>query len=648
MARRFVGTVLTVQNCLGSSRKEVRADQSRPIRRFARSPEREKEMEFTVKFNPIGKRIIESKSRHLLDIAREAGIGLKSLCGGKGTCGKCKVIVRPAGQATGKERKLLSGDEMDEGYRLACCTIVSEDTEVYIPAFSMTEQHKLQSGGKEVKIKPFPRVKKFFVSLHKATLSDARPDFQRIREELEKRYDVKVEIMDFEAFGVMGPTLRDSGWSITAIVRGSEIIGVEPGNTTKISLGIAIDLGTTKIALYLVDLLTGKSINICGITNPQIAYGEDVLSRIHYAGNSRTNLKKLKAELIKGVNRAIRKICKESKVEQSEIVEGTLVGNTAMHHIFLGLPVKQLGVAPFTMATNDPLEIKAGEIGLEISPGGYFYFPPLIAGFIGSDHLAMLIASEVGRKQRNLLAIDIGTNTEIALETGGRIISCSCASGPAFEGAHIKHGMRAAPGAIERVNIDSKTLTVNVATIDDKSPIGICGSGILDAISEMLKVGILDSSGKMNSGHKGVRKIKGGKLLEFVLAKGGRREITVTQEDVSEIQLAKGAIRAGIEILFEKASLKARDIDRVIVAGAFGTYIDPLKAMRIGMFPEVDIGKFTQVGNAAGIGAKALLVSQKLREEANRLAKRIEYLELATHPHFSEHFTKAIRFPKFQ
>jgi len=602
-------------------------------------------MEFTVKFNPIGRKIIESKSKLLLDIAREAGIGLKSLCGGKGRCGKCKVIVRPAGQSTGKERKLVSRDEMDEGYRLACCTIVRDNTEVYVPPSSITEAQKLQISGKGIEIKPFPPVKKFFVSLHKATLSDARPDFQRIREGLKKRYRVKVETIDFEAFGVMGPTLRDSGWSITSIVRGSEIIGVEPGNTTKTGLGIGIDLGTTKIALYLVHLLTGESINICGIANPQIAYGEDVLSRIHYAGNSRANLEKLRGEVVKAVNRAIRKICKESKVDQSEILEGTLVGNTAMHHIFLGLPVKQLGVAPFTMATNDSLEIKAREIGLEISPGGYLYFPPPIAGFVGSDHLAMLIALEGRRKKENLLAIDVGTNTEIALETEGRIISCSCASGPAFEGAHIKHGMRAAPGAIERVNIDSKTLNVNVATIDDKSPIGICGSGILDAISEMLRVGILDSSGKMNSGHKGVRKIKVGKSIEFVLAKEGRREITVTQQDISEIQLAKGAIRAGIEILFEKSGLKARDIDRVIVAGAFGTYIDPLKAVRIGMFPEVDIGKFTQVGNAAGTGAKALLVSQKLREEANRLLKKIEYLELATYPRFSEHFTTAIRFP---
>jgi len=260
----------------------------------------------------------------------------------------------------------------------------------------------------------------------------------------------------------------------------------------------------------------------------------------------------------------------------------------------------------------------------------------------------MLIASGIETKKGNLIAIDIGTNTEIALKTKGRIISCSCASGPAFEGAHIRHGMRAAPGAIERVNIDSKSLSVNVATIDDRAPLGICGSGILDGISEMLRVGIIDSSGKINPGYKGVRKIKRGKSLEFLLVEKGRREITVTQEDVSEIQLAKGAIRTGIEILLEEADIKAQDIDGVIVGGAFGTYIDPLKAMRIGMFPEIDIGKFTQVGNGAGIGAKAILISQKLREQANQLAKKIEYLELATHSNFLEHFTRAIHFPKIK
>lgn len=602
-------------------------------------------MKFTIKFSPIGKRVMEKRPRLLLDIAREAGVGLKSLCGGKGKCGKCKVMVNPANEATTIERKFLTPDEIEEGYRLACCTTIREDTQVYVPSTSITEEQKLQIYGKEIEVKPSPPVRKFFIELTKATLSDVTPDLQRIKEELNRKYNVKVDSVDFKVLNIIGPTLRDSDWSITAIVRGGEIIGVEPGNRTKESFGIAIDLGTTKIAFYLVDLLTGESINIYGITNPQIAYGEDVLSRIHYAGNKITNLKKLKSEVLKAINLAIKKICRESKAKYRDILEATLVGNTVMHHIFLGLPVKQLGLAPFTMATNKSLEIKAREVGLEISPGGYFYFPPPIAGFVGSDHLAMLIASEIETKEGNLIAIDIGTNTEIALKTKERIMSCSCASGPAFEGAHIRHGMRAASGAIERVNIDSKSLTVKVSTIKDKSPVGICGSGILDAISEMLRTGIIDSSGKINSGYKGVRKIKRGKSFEFLLAKEGRREITITQQDVSEIQLAKGAIRTGIEILLEETGLKAQDIDGVIVAGAFGTYIDPLKAVRIGMFPGIDIGKFNQVGNAAGIGAKAILVSKKLRQQANQLAKKVEYLELATHSNFFEHFTSAVRFP---
>jgi len=609
---------------------------------------REKGMEFTVKFSPIGKRVIESSPRLLLDMAREAGLGLKSVCGGKGECGKCKVIVNPANEATVIERKLLTQDEIAGGYRLACRTTVSKDTEVYVPASSITEQQKLQIGGKEIKVKPFPPARKFFLELPKATLSDVRPDLRRIKQELDRKYGVKVNNIDFKVLNTMGPTLRDSDWSITVIVRGSEIIGVEPGNRTKESFGIAIDLGTTKIAFHLVDLLTGESINIHGIVNPQIAYGEDVLSRIHYAGSSRANLKKLKNKVLKAINLSIKKVCRESKVKSGDILEVTLVGNTAMHHIFLGFPVKQLGLAPFTMATNEPLEVKAREIGLEISPGGYVYFPPPIAGFIGSDHLAMLIASEILNRQGNIIAIDIGTNTEIALKTKEKIMSCSCASGPAFEGGHIRHGMRAAPGAIERVSINSKTLNVNIDTIDDSSPLGICGSGILDAISEMLRVGILDASGKMDSTHKGVRRIRGGKSLEFVLVKEKRREITITQEDVSEIQLAKGAIRTGIEILLEEAGLKVEYIDEVIVAGAFGTYIDSLKAVKIGMFPEIDIGKFTQIGNGAGIGAKAILISQRLREQANQLAKRIRHLELATHSNFLEHFTRAIRFPKIK
>jgi len=602
-------------------------------------------MEFTVKFSPIGKRVTEKRPRLLLDMAREAGVGLRSVCGGEGRCGKCKVMVRPAGRPTIIERQLLTEDEISEGYRLACRTTVGKDTEVYVPPSSMTEEQKLQIAGREIKVKPFPPVGKFFLELPQATLTDPKSDFQRIRKEMLGKYGVQIEKIDFKALNVLGPTLREADWAITVAVRGREIIGVQPGNKTKQSLGMAIDLGTSKIALYLVNLQTGETINIQGMLNPQIAYGEDVLSRIHYAGKSTDNLEKLKGEVGKAINRTIRKICRENRVVPEDILEAVLVGNTAMQHIFLGFPAKQLGLAPFVMVTNDALEIKAREIGLEICAGGYLYLPPAIAGFVGSDHLAMLIASEVETKEGNFMAIDIGTNTEIALKTRERVVSCSCASGPAFEGAHIRNGMRAGPGAIERVNIDSRSLKVNIATIDDKPALGICGSGILDAVSEMVRVGILNSSGKIDSGFKGVRKIKGGKSLEFLLAKEGRREITITQQDISEIQLAKGAIRTGIEILLEETGLKARDIDGVFVAGAFGTYIDPLKAVRIGMFPEIDMGMFTQLGNAAGIGAKAILVSRKLRERANQLAKKVEYLELATYPKFFEHFSKGIRFP---
>jgi len=605
-------------------------------------------MKFTIKFNPIGKRVVENRPRLLLDIARGAGVSLKSLCGGKGRCGKCKVIINPAEDVIAAERKHLTQDEIEEGYRLACCKTVSRDTEVYVPPSSISEEQKLEIAGREIEIEPLPPVKKFHLTLSQPTLSDLLPDLERVKGRLKKEHNVEVGRVDFQALSMAGPILRESDWSVTTIVRGDEIIGVESGDKVQESIGIAIDLGTTKIAFYLVDFLTGKSLNIFGIMNPQTAYGEDVLSRIHYAGIGRTNLERLKGEARKAINTGIRKICRESGLRPGNILEATLVGNTAMQHIFLGLPVKQLGVAPFIMATNEPIEVKGREVGLEIYPRGYVYLPPPIAGFIGSDHLAMLIASEIESKEGNIIAIDIGTNTEIALKTGKKIISCSCASGPAFEGAHIRHGMRAAPGAIERVNIDSKSLTVRFSTIRNRSPVGLCGSGILDAISEMLKIGIIDPSGKIVSGYKGVRKSKGRKSLEFLVAREGKGEVTITQEDVSEIQLAKGAIRTGIDILLEETGLRSDDIDEVIVAGAFGTYIDPLNAVRIGMFPEISIGKFTQIGNAAGIGAKAILLSKKLREEANRLASKIEYLELATHSNFSEHFTDAIRFPKIR
>ncbi|MBA7706642.1 hypothetical protein ES703_115497 [subsurface metagenome] len=325
-----------------------------------------------------------------------------------------------------------------------------------------------------------------------------------------------------------------------------------------------------------------------------------------------------------------------------------------MHHLFAGLPVRQLGLAPYVPAVSDPLDFSAGEIGLDLAPGAYVHLPPNIAGYVGADHVAMLLATESwsskscnskSRTKGSLFAVDIGTNTEITLAAGGRLLSCSCASGPAFEGAHLQDGMRAAPGAIERVSIEKGGIRYH--TIADRPPVGICGSGILDAVSGMIGAGIIDDSGKfrMDSPLVRTKHEKQELVLSPSSSTGHRRDIVVTRKDVNEIQLAKAAIRAGINILLKEAGLAADDIREFIIAGAFGTYLDLGSAVRIGMFPPLPLGRFRQVGNAAGIGAKQMLISAARRSQAAEIARRVNYIELTTHPDFTPEFLKAMYFP---
>jgi uncharacterized 2Fe-2S/4Fe-4S cluster protein (DUF4445 family) len=423
---------------------------------------------------------------------------------------------------------------------------------------------------------------------------------------------------------------------------GRRLVAVLPPATRLI--GLAADIGTTKLALYLVDLESGRTIARIGLVNPQVAWGEDVISRIAYAGARRGGASLLQGKLVASLNRAVAQLCAEAGVLREQIVEAVVVGNTAMHHLFAGLPVRQLGVAPFAPASTDPLDVPARNVGLGLAAGAVVYLPPGIAGYVGADHTAMLLSTGVGDTRRTALAIDIGTNTEISLAVEGRIFSCSCASGPAFEGAHIVAGMRAAPGAIERVHIAGGE--VFAYAIERAAPIGICGSGILDAVGEMLRVGVLDERGNFRRDRPRVR--PSGGQSEFLLveaaAAGHGRDIVVTRGDVNEIQLAKAAIRAGIDVLLEEAGLVPEALEEVVVAGAFGTYLNLESAVRIGLFPDLPLGRFRQVGNAAGIGARQMLISAQRRRAGEAIARRVQYVELTSHPAFHARFVGAMRF----
>lgn len=628
-----------------------------------------------IEVEPIGKRFFLDKPTNGLKAIADAGIGIKTVCGGKGTCGKCRIAILDGKNSplNKQEQKILTQDEISRGVRLACQQIFDKDLVIYIPASSLSEEQKLQVVGVEGKIEVDSVCKKYFIELKEATLEDVKSDFNRIKDALKKEYNVDVNSIDYKVLANMPSVIRENSWKVTVTVRDKEIIFIEGEDKTKNSYGIAVDLGTTKIAILLVDLLTGKTVDKKGVMNPQISFGEDVMSRLNFAMQGEDKLAETKKVVVEVLNKAIEELCKNNNLKAEEVVEMTLVGNTAMHHLFLGLPISQLAFSPFLPLTNEAINLKAREIGINISPGAYIYMLPPVAGFVGSDHLAMVLATGLYKQDKNCIGIDIGTNTEIALKSSKGIVSVSTASGPAFEGAHIKYGMRAAPGAIERVVIDNRTYIPSIQTIGDKKPVGICGSGILDSIAELLKAEIIDRRGKFipergcvckdgkgnyqyilvpsfydNKKHRKLEKLssKPEGNGEEIVECNEDKYVSINQKDIVEIQLAKSAIRTGIDILLENAGIGFKDIDKIIIAGAFGSYIDPKNVINIGMFPHISLKKISQVGNAAGVGAKMVLISRKQRKIAENIAHKIKYLELTVFPSFSDHFANNTVFPE--
>ncbi|MEJ2709295.1 MAG: ASKHA domain-containing protein [Anaerolineales bacterium] len=596
-----------------------------------------------VDFQPVGRRIEVDTQTDLLAAAQAAGVQLSSLCGGIGSCDTCKVrlISGELSSPTLEEQAALSEQELRAGFRLACQSLPETDVKVDIPPESLATPQRLQVEGQEVDIELDPVVLAVDVHVEAASLQDLRADELRLAQALQA-LDLPKPEWSLPVLETLSERLRSQDWRARLALRGSRVVGVLPQGAPLV--GVSVDIGTTKLAAYLVDLASGKTLSKVGAMNPQIAYGEDVVSRIAYANQGRQQKETLHARLVATLNQMVTDLCAQASIAMEQVVEMVAVGNTAMHHLFLGLPVRQLGEAPYVPALAGELSLPASSAGLELAPGAYLYMPPNIAGYVGADHVAMLLATGMWQERRNVLALDIGTNTEITLAAGGRLITCSTASGPVFEGAHIHDGMRAAPGAIERVQIKDRQLRLQ--TIDDQAPVGICGSGILDAVAEMLQAGIIGKTGRLQKDHPWVKRLDGreGMVLVDAGASGHGRHILVDRKDVHEIQLAKGAIRAGTEILLKQAGLNSSELDEIIIAGAFGTYIHVPSAVLVGMFPDIPLERFRQVGNAAGVGAKQMLVSAERRRLAGKLIERIEYVELTTHPDFTPTFMQALYF----
>lgn len=584
----------------------------------------------------------------ILECARRLDIDISGVCGGRGTCHTCRVQVTEGtlSEPTGHEQDALSEKELTDCWRLACQASPRSNCRVVVPLESMSASQRVYLEGMEMAVTPEPAVRAYHLKLRPPTLSDQQADADRLLAALGKQHQVTCTSIDLAVLRSLSPQLRAWDWECQVSVREEEIIAVAPWPSRQ--LGLAVDLGTTTIASYLMDLTDGRTLASLGAVNPQVSYGEDIISRVdHIIKSPQDGIRQQKLVADK-IGELAGDLCKQSKTSLDNIVEAVIVCNTAMHHILLNLPVRQLVLAPFTAAASMPLDIKARDLGIKLAPGASVHIPPVITGFIGSDHLAMLLATQRSNADDLVVALDIGTNTEISLLVGDEITTTSCASGPAFEGGHIKHGIRAAEGAIERLRITDDA--IDYQTIGNAPPIGICGSGIMDGLAQLYLAKIIDGGGRFVRDHPRVR--ISDKQAEFVIAdqerQGGRFSIVITQKDIRELQLAKAAIRAGIQLLLESAGYREDQIKKVIIAGSFGTYIDLSAAVTIGLLPDLPLDRFSQVGNAAGMGAKQILVSLARRRETQNIASRIHYVELASSTAFRETFIEACKLGRYR
>jgi uncharacterized 2Fe-2S/4Fe-4S cluster protein (DUF4445 family) len=603
-------------------------------------------MNYLIEFEPVGRRGECPAGKSLLECARNLGVDMVSICGGLGKCKACKVQIMKGkvSSPTSTELNVFSEAELNNGWRLACLTFLESDCTINLPPDSMMSLQRTQLEGKGNHTLPESAVISHQIKLPKPAFDDLRSDATRLIDTLNRKDGCMCQEIDLSVMQGLSKQLRSWDWQAQASVKNHEIVALNPYGSPE--LGLAVDVGTTKIAAYLIDLKKGETLTARGMMNPQIRFGEDITSRMHYALKTTDGASKLQEIVISGLNQIVEELCQQIGTKTSDIIDSVIVGNTAMHHLLSGLSVISLSIPPFTAAVQDALDIKARDIGLRLAPGAYVHLLPNIAGFIGADHVSMLLGIEEIISNGLTLAIDIGTNTEVSLIDHNNISSVSCASGPAFEGGHISCGMRASSGAIERLKIENST--VQYQTVGGDPPTGICGSGIVDSIAQMYRTGALDASGRMNENFPGVQFSSTGRNFVLFDKHDGKPAITISQRDVREVQLAKAAIRTGIQVLLNNASHSECDIDKVVIAGAFGSYIDVESAVIIGMFPVIPLEKFNQVGNAAGTGARQALCSIKKRSQAKLIASRMHYIELANARGFNKIFIQSQYLGKYR
>jgi len=617
-------------------------------------------------FLPDKKNIEVNEGTTILETLEKVGMNINTPCGGKGICGKCKVLVKEGiAAAVPLEEELLSKEEIKKGFRLACQSKLFKDTVIEIPPEIRLDFKRVFSSNLKGDIDRIKNnfslesnLKKVFLDLKKPSLDDQRADWERIKDELSSKKIENISNLktSLEILKKIPVLIREANFKITVILYNNEIINVENGDTTKSSYGIAFDVGTTTVAGYLVDLNTGEELFSVAKANPQIIYGDDVISRIGFAQKQKENLEILQREIVNTLNEIIKETAQKAGVDTNNIYKITIAGNTCMHHLLLGLNPSYIAPSPYIPVIKENLNLKAKDIPkLILEPTANVYMLPNISAFVGADIVAGILAIRMYENEKIFLFIDLGTNGEIVLGSKRKMWTCSTAAGPAFEGARISSGMRAAEGAIDKVEMDNKSITYRV--IKDGKVRGICGSGLIDLIAELVKLGLIDKSGKLIDREEcdpnlseeiKKRIINGQKGNKFLLVKDKETEsgksIYLTQRDIREVQLAKAAIFAGIKILLKEVNIPQEDVQKILLAGAFGNFIDKKSAIRIGLIPYLPLEKIESVGNAAGRGAEITLLSEKTREICEKISKDIKYIELSSRTDFQEEFVEAMFF----
>jgi uncharacterized 2Fe-2S/4Fe-4S cluster protein (DUF4445 family) len=616
-------------------------------------------------FTPSGRRGRFETGTTVLDAARELGVDLDSVCGGRGICGRCQVTLgsRPGIPADPDRLTPPGPTELDyrgrrpllEGRRLGCAASICADVVVDVPAESQVHRQVVRKDAEVRSLPVDPVIRLCYVEVPPPDLSSPTGDLERTLEALHREWGLSGLEVDAVVVRTLQPVLREAGWAVTVGVRaGSQVVAIWPGFRDSV-YGVAFDVGSTTIAGHLCDLLSGAVLTSAGRMNPQIAFGEDVMSRVSYVMMNPGGEERLTAVVREAIDDVVGSLCTVAGVDRGEVLEITLVGNPIMHHLVLGIDPRQLGTAPFALATTGSVTVPAAELGLDVNPGARVYVLPCIAGHVGADAAGATLAEGPHRGEAVQLLVDVGTNAEIVLGNRHRLLAASSPTGPAFEGAEISAGQRAAPGAIERVRIDRDTWEPRYRVIGSElwsdqpgfadsigrtGVTGICGSGIIEVVAEMYLAGILSTDGVIMPGDH-PRIVSTGRTFAYRLS--DEPPIEVTQNDVRAIQLAKAALQAGCRLLMDH--LGVDEVDEVRLAGAFGSHIDPLHATVLGMIPDCDLDRVGAAGNAAGIGSMMALLSGEARVEIEAVARDIEKIETATEAGFQDQFVAAMGFP---